>query len=79
MHYVMHLCDIRDVLPCVSWQGFSEHHSNGREGVWRLLHIDYHAPRDKVLKEMEDDVYNLQPESEGFILAELQSGVLHSS
>lgn len=53
--------------------------ANGREGVWRLLHIEYHAPRDKVLKEMEDDVYNLQPESEGFILVELQSGVLHSS
>jgi len=31
-------------------------------------------PRKNVLKEMEDDVCNLQPESEGFILVEFCSG-----
>ena len=53
--------------------------ANGREGVWRLLHIEYHTPRDQVLREMEDDISNLQPESENFILVELQSGMLNSS
>ena len=48
--------------------------ANGREGVWRLLHIEYCTPQEKVLKEMEDDICNLQPESEGFILVELRSG-----
>ena len=49
--------------------------ANGREGVWRLLNMEYHTPRDKVLKEMEDDISNLQPESEDFLLMELHSGV----
>jgi len=37
------------------------------------LNTEYHTPRDKVLKEMEN-ISNLQPESEDFLM-ELHSGV----
>ncbi len=42
-----------------------------RVGVWRLLRFEYRTPYDA----MEEDLCGLQPESEGFILVELKSGL----
>ncbi len=49
--------------------------ATGREGVWRLLQYNYHTPLDDVCHSMENDAWNVQPESEGFIIVELQSGL----
>jgi len=60
--------------PVSSGKVFPSITANGRERERRLLCIEYCTPQEKVLKEMEDDVCNLQLESEGFILVEFCSG-----
>ena len=60
--------------PVSSGKVFPSITANGREEERRLLCIKYCTPQEKVLKEMEDDLCNLQPESEGFILVEFCSG-----
>ena len=50
--------------------------ATGREGVWRLLQFEYRTPLEDVSRGMENDTLYIQPESEGFILVELQSGII---
>ena len=50
--------------------------ATGREGVWRLLQFEYRTPLEDVRRGMENDTLYIQPESEGFILVELQSGII---
>ena len=60
--------------PVSAGKAFPSITATGREGVWQLLHYELRTPLQDVVKGMEDDV-NLQPESEDFILLELQSGM----
>ena len=38
----------------------------GQEGVWRLLHSEIHTSHQEVLGKMEEDLWNIQPESHGY-------------
>ena len=46
----------------------------GQEGIWRLLHGEHHMKGQEVTNRMEDDLWNIQPESEAFFLVKLESG-----
>ena len=46
----------------------------GQEGIWRLLHGEHHMKCQEVTNRMEDDLWNIQPESEAFFLVKLESG-----
>lgn len=52
--------------------------ATGREGVWCLMRFEYCVPHQDIVKQIEGDMCTLQPESEGFILIELQLG-LHTA
>lgn len=43
----------------------------GREGFWRLLNIDFYAPKQVVLEFLKEDGCFCHPENEGFKLIEL--------
>ena len=46
----------------------------GQEGIWCLLHGEHHMKCQEVTNRMEDDLWNIQPESETFFLVKLESG-----
>ena len=48
--------------------------ATGRNGVWREMRSECHASDKQVVEQMEDDIFNIQPECNDFILVELQSG-----
>lgn len=50
--------------------------AKGREGVCRLLHMDYTSPKNVVVKGLKDDRCSLQAENEGLFLVELEIGLL---
>ncbi len=61
--------------PASETQVFPGIAATGRVGVWRLHRFEYRTPYDDTLRAMEEDLCGLQPESEGFILVELKSGL----
>ncbi len=48
---------------------------NLRRHELTLLQYNYHTTLDDVCHSMENDAWNVQPESKGFIIVELQSGL----
>ena len=46
----------------------------GQEGIWHPLHGEHHMKCQEVANRMEDDLWNIQPESEDFFLIKLESG-----
>jgi len=46
----------------------------GTIGVWRLLCSDYSTTQEDALTQMSENAWNIQPEKENFILAELIIG-----
>ena len=48
--------------------------AKGREGVWRIMCHKYYDTWESTAKDEEEGVINLQPELNGFYLAEVHSG-----
>ena len=49
--------------------------ATGREGVTVVFgNHEYHLPRKEVVQQVKEDLPTLQPEAEGFVMVELQTG-----